>query len=88
MPISPSPLEKKSLFWDTDINNIDLLKHKRYVIERILKFGTPSDYSWLKSVYSGDEIKEVIKRERSELDKKSLNFWSRLYDIAYAPGNS
>jgi len=76
-----SPLAKKNLFWDTNIDNIDLLKHKRYIIERILKFGTLADYSWLNGLYSKDEIKEVIKRERSELDKKSLNFWFHIYNI-------
>ena len=76
-----SPLAKKSLFWDTNIDNIDLLKHKRYIIERILKLGTLTDYSWLSGMYSKDEIKEVIKRERSELDKKSLNFWLYIYNI-------
>lgn len=76
-----SPLAKKSLFWDTDTNNIDLSKHKRYVIERVLRFGTLADYSWLNGIYSKDEIKEVIGRERSELDKKSLNFWSHIYNI-------
>lgn len=83
-----SPLTKKNLFWDTDIGNIDLREHKRYVIKRILKFGTPSDYAWLKSIYSSDEIKKVIERDRNELDKRSLNFWSHLYGIAYVPGNS
>lgn len=77
-----SPFEKKTLFWDTDTNNIDLSKHKRYIIERILKFGDLTDYSWLKGTYSVDDIKEILKRERSELDKKSLNFWSIFYDIS------
>lgn len=86
----PHPITKKSLFWDTDINAIDVLKHKRYVIERILKFGSPSDYSWLKRAYSPDEIIKVITRKRSELDKRSLNFWCNIYNIndQYAPGNS
>lgn len=85
-----SPLTKKSLFWDTDTNTIDMVKNKRYVIERILKFGSLTDYSWLKSIYSADEIKKVITRDRSELDKKSLNFWCEIYNIndKYALRNS
>jgi hypothetical protein len=77
-----SPLTKKSLFWDTDINTVDLVKNKRYVIERILKFGNLADYSWLKNMYKTEEIKEVITRDRSELDKKSLNFWYFIYKIS------
>ena len=76
-----SPLTKKTLFWDTDINTVDLVKNKRYVIERILMFGDLADYSWLKKIYQPTEIKEVIIRDRSELNKKSLNFWRFIYNI-------
>jgi len=74
-------LTKKSLFWDTDINTIDMVKNKRYIIERILKFGNLADYFWLKSIYPSDEIKKVVIRNRSELDKRSLNFWCNIYNI-------
>jgi len=77
----PSPLTKKSLFWDTDTKNIDLAMHKRYVIERILRFGNLADYSWLKNTYSEEEIKKVIQRERSELNRRSMNFWRFIYNI-------
>ncbi|MFA5827151.1 MAG: hypothetical protein WC839_01470 [Candidatus Paceibacterota bacterium] len=76
-----SSLTKKSLFWDTDVNNIDIIKNKRYIIERILKFGDLTDYYWLKNIYSPNEIKKVITRDRSELDKRSLNFWRYIYNI-------
>lgn len=81
--MSPTPptLAKKSLFWDTDTKNIDLMLHKRYVIERILRFGSLADYSWLKNIYSEEEIKKVIQRERSELDRRSINFWRFIYNI-------
>ena len=83
-------LEKKSLFWDTDPATIDLEKNKRYVIERVLRFGGFDDFNWLKSRYSTEEITTVIQRERSELDKKSLNFWSKMYnlEITYEPRNA
>jgi len=85
-----SPLTKKSLFWDTDIDTVDMVKNKRYVIERVLKFGNLIDYFWLKKIYQPTEIKEVITRNRSELDKKSLNFWYHIYNInnQHAPRNS
>lgn len=77
-----SPLSKKSLFWDTDASRIDILRHKRYVIERILKFGDMSDYIWLVATYPESEIKKVIQRDRSDLDKKSLHFWQRFYQLS------
>ena len=77
-----SPLMKSSLFWDTDPEKIDFQKNKRFVIERVLKFGDFSDYNWLKSLYSPKEILDILKRDRSSLDKKSMNFWSIIYKQA------
>jgi len=75
------PLIKKNLFWDTDTNTIDPVKHKRYVIERILKLGDFEDYHWMRSQYSEDEIKNVILQERSDLSPKSINFWCHYFGI-------
>lgn len=81
MLVSPSPLEKKSLFWDTDTRNIDLTAHKRYVIERILRFGDFDDYHWMRNAYSVEDVKNVILRERSDLDPKSISFWCHSFGI-------
>ena len=75
------PLTKKSLFWDTDTSTIDMVKNRRYVIERILRFGDFDDYRWMRSTYSKEDIKSVILEERSDLDPKSLNFWCHIFDI-------
>jgi len=76
-----SPLTKKTLFWDTDINNLDIIKHKRHIIERILQFGDMDDYNWMRETYSKDEIKNVILEERSPLNSRSINFWCRGFGI-------
>ena len=76
-----SPLTKKSLFWDTDVKNIDPVKNKGYVIERILRFGDFDDYYWMRDKYSTEEIKNVILKERSDLDPKSVNFWCRNFGL-------
>ena len=76
-----SPLTKKNLFWGTDVNNIDLTKHKRYVIERILRFGDFDDYHWMRNIYSTEDVKNVILEERSDLDLKSISFWCHIFGI-------
>ena len=76
-----SSLTKKSLFWDTDVNSIDMVKNKRYIIERILKFGDFDDYHWMRNTYSTENIKDVILEERSDLDPKSINFWCNNFNI-------
>jgi len=76
-----SPLAKKSLFWDTDIDKIDPVKHKGYIIERILRFGDFDDYHWLQNEYSTKDIKNVLLKEKSDLDPKSINFWCRSFGV-------
>lgn len=76
-----SPLTKKSLFWDTDTSTIDMDKNKRYIIERILKFGDFDDYHWMRNVYSVEDIKNVILEERSDLDPKSISLWCNVFGI-------
>ena len=76
-----SSLTKKSLFWDTDTNTIDIIKHKRYIIERILKFGDLEDYRWMCNTYSTKDVKNVILEKRSDLDPKSINFWCHNFGI-------
>ena|SRR3989344_2101246 len=76
-----SPLTKTTLFWDTDINTIDMVKNKRYVIERILRFGDFDDYRWMRKNYSTEDVKDVILRERSELNPRSLNFWCNIFGV-------
>lgn len=76
-----TPLEKKTLFWDTDISKLDVKKHSRFIIERILRFGNISDYNWMREQYNEDQIKEVLLRDRVDLDPRSINFWYRYFNI-------
>ena len=74
-------LEKmKAFFWDVDINAIDPVRHKRFIIERLLRFGTPKEVCWVLENYSSTEIVEVIKKSRN-LDPKTANFWAIHFDI-------
>jgi len=72
--------EHKHLFWDTNIDNIDLEKHSRFIIERVVMRGNISDWKWMHRIYS----KEIISRKIVEiryLDPKTLSFLSVIYKI-------
>jgi hypothetical protein len=72
--------EHKHLFWDTNIDNIDLEKHSRFIIERVVMRGNISDWKWMRQIYS----KEIISRKIVEiryLDQKTLSFLSVIYKI-------
>ena len=59
---------------------LDPQKHKKFIIERVLKFGTPKDIRWLLATYAEDDIIQVVKASRA-LDKKTANFWAIHYGI-------
>jgi hypothetical protein len=68
------------LFWDTDKNSLDIYRHKRFIIERVLRFGMLSDIKWLLSTYHQTEIIEVVKKSKN-IDRKTANFWAIHYGI-------
>lgn len=74
------PYLNKNLFWDTNFDNIDFDKHSRWVIGRVLTRGNLDDYSELKKYYGIDKIKEEVVKIR-QLDKKTLNFCSKIFEI-------
>lgn len=67
---------RKSLFWDTDVKDIDLKKNARYVIERVLEFGYPKEVGWIIKNYPKSEIKRVMNLPRSQVRAKSKALWS------------
>ena len=67
---------REALFWDTDPRNIDIKKHSRYIIERILEFGGPEETRWLFKHYSKEEIKRVMDLPRAQISSKSKSLWS------------
>lgn len=67
---------RQSLFWDTDVKNIDLKKNARYIIERVLEFGRPNEVGWVMRNYSKSEIKNVMNLPRNQIRPKSKALWS------------
>ncbi len=63
------------LFWDVDIENVDLQKHKKFLINKVLQYGTYSDWKILVSIYGFEKIIETAKMIR-DLDPKTIAFLS------------
>ena len=68
------------LFWDIDQDTLDLHRHKRFIIERMLQYGRPEDIHWLLDHYSKNDIVDVIKRSKT-IDRKTASYWSIHYHI-------
>ena len=66
---------RQTLFWDVDPKTIDEEKHARYIIERMLTFGTKDEIEWMFKRYSRSKITEVLRLPRSQVDRKSRALW-------------
>jgi hypothetical protein len=74
------PKLSKVLFWDTNYDTIDWSGSARYVIERVVKFGFIEDWRIIQQYYGMDKIRDEMLQSR-DLDIKSLNFLSVIFDI-------
>ncbi len=69
------------LFWDVEINNIDIDKHAVFLIERVLMYGLLSDFRLILKTYGLDFIVEKMKKSR-QIDKKTASFLAALSGIS------
>ena len=72
--ISPSDFSS-GLFWDVDQETLDMDRHAKYVVGRVLDVGTLQDWRLLCRRYTLSGILAVARQLRS-LDEKSLAFLS------------
>lgn len=70
----------RPFFWDVDIAALDAEKHKRFIIERILKYGTSKEVKWLLSKYTDEDIIETVKKSKN-IDRKTASYWAVHYGI-------
>ncbi|MGE3063421.1 MAG: hypothetical protein AB7T10_07285 [bacterium] len=66
------------LFWDYD--NIDIKKHSRFIIERIIEYGDFKDIENLQKLYTKRQIIETIKESRN-ISRKTANYWAIKYNL-------
>ena len=55
--ISPSVAK---YFWDVNVETLDIKRHKRYIITRLLNYGTLADWRWLMHTYGKKHIAEIL----------------------------
>lgn len=70
----------KSLFWDVDVDKINLHLRKDFIIQRVFSRGGMKDVKTVFSLYLLADIIEALKKSR-ELDKVTHNFCSNYFNI-------
>ena len=66
---------RNELFWDININTLNVDKHKHLIIERVIRFGTLREFKELLRIYNFEIIKQKICATKA-LDPKTSSFVS------------
>ena len=69
---------RPNLFWDVDVQTIDLQKHKASVIERIVTRGRWEEFKDMLQFYGKPTVKDVVLNARW-LDKRTLAFCTAFF---------
>lgn len=67
------------LFWDADINSIDMEKHAAYIVEKVVSMGSWENFKTILSYYSKERVLKVLLSLRY-LDAKTLAFCAAYFD--------
>jgi hypothetical protein len=68
--INISPLVKK-LFWDADKEKLDADLHKKSIVERVINYGTLTEWKWLSSVYGKDIVLNIVSK-KDKFSRKNI----------------
>jgi len=71
---------RRELFWDIDFANLNLEKHKRLIIERVITLGNLEEFRQLLVIYKTEIIRQTIM-ELGYLDPKTMNFVISYFEI-------
>ncbi len=64
-------------FWDVDLDSLDLIKDKNYIISRITERGTDLEVSFIRFFYSKKDILFVVNNTKG-LSPKTKNYFNTI----------
>lgn len=71
---------RPALFWDVNVNEVDLEKHHASVIERITTRGRLEEFRAILDYYGKETVKNTLLNAR-HLDKRTLSYCSLFFNI-------
>ncbi len=73
------PFELKKFFWDVDFEKLDLQNNRKFILERLLNFGTFETFHWIFTTFNNAEVRTLLKeRGYQSLSKNSYYFWKKI----------
>ena len=83
---SELPIEVRACLWSYDPARLDLKRDRREIITQVLNYGTWSAVKWLRTTYTDEELREVLRQPaRGRWFKTSLNFWLLQFNMTLPP---
>lgn len=76
--IKEFPKFKRVLFWDTRLEDIDPVKHKRAIVARIMHRGNVEDLRAIEDYYGKEEIIKLVPHIRFQ-DPKTEHYFKNIY---------
>ncbi len=73
------PKFKRVLFWDTRLEDIDPVKHKKWIVSRIMHRGWIDDFRKIEEYYGKEEILNLIPEIRWQ-DSKTEHYFTKVYN--------
>lgn len=71
---------RPALFWDVNVEEVDLHKHRASVIERIATRGRLDEFRAMVNFYGRETVKRALLDARY-LDKRTLSYCSLIFDV-------
>ncbi len=77
---SPLPKFLRAYFWDVSFEELETQKNPRFILKRIIDRGNTKALLWAMSIFSLDDIRELVMTTR-DISRKTANFWTLVLDI-------
>ena len=71
---------RPALFWDVNVDEVDLIEHRASVIERIATRGRLDEFRAMVKFYGKETVKNILLNAR-HLDKRTLSYCSLIFDV-------
>ena len=70
------PQSMRRLFWDSNVDEIDLERHADSILARVLEFGFFDDVKWLIAHYGLPRIHRFFREVgHPEISERTRHFW-------------
>ena len=68
------------LFWDVKKEKIDIARDKKFIVERVMNYGTDADEAVLFRIYPFWSIKRIVLKLES-LNERTLCYLSAVFNV-------